>query len=291
MSLRSEEVEVELGPQTVGCSGENPDQASALRQQLQSQAANQDAVCEFTGLPRVLQEASTFKERRLSLALVLVSVVDIVSSSVMMGVSFSFAYRAAGVSLYCLGIQAISHLLSSILLVIRFCGELGVPSDSEEGLLRQKRRQLLGREQALSITMGLVLLVSSASIVFKAFRKIKFWDEWYKDHHHMDEEAQWAEEFLAWYGSAFYFAQAVARYCFGRRLRQSLVWHAFWCSVVSLCFLFVMGFAASYEKEWSWKAEPICAIGLALVNLVEGVRITICYLDDIDTRMRFDSMA
>lgn len=291
MSLRAEGVEVELGPQTLGYSDEVPDSASALQRQLQSRAAKQDAVCELTGLPRVLQEAPTINERRLSFALVLVSIFDIISSSIVMGFSFTFAYRAAGVSLYCLGVQAISHLLSSVLLVVRFCGELGVPNDAEEGFLREKRRQLLGKEQALSISMGLVLLVSSASIVFKAFRKLKFWDVWYKDHHHMDEEAKWAEEVLAWYGFAFFLLQAVARYFFGRKLRRSLIWHTFWCSVVSLCFLFVMGFEASHEKEWSWKAEPICAILLAVGNLVEGVRITICYLDDMDTRMRFDPKA
>eukprot|EP00930_Biecheleria_cincta_P048286 TRINITY_DN3362_c0_g1_i1.p1 TRINITY_DN3362_c0_g1~~TRINITY_DN3362_c0_g1_i1.p1 ORF type:complete len:313 (-),score=44.06 TRINITY_DN3362_c0_g1_i1:149-1018(-) len=289
MSLRSEEVEMEVSPQMLG-HGDGSEE-SGLRRRSQASSSQDKPICEATGLPRVLQLAPTLDERKLSLVVVFMSVIDVISSSVVMGVAFKFAYRAVGASLYCLGMQSISHLLSSLLLIFRFCGEFGLPTESDEGLLREKRRAILGKEQGLSITMGLVMLISSASLVFKAFRKIKFWDEWYKDHLHMDEEAQWATEFLAWYGFAFYVIQAIARFILGRQLKRSIIWHAFWCSVVSLCFLFIMGFAASHEKEWSWKAEPICAIALAVVNLVEGVRITICYLDDMDTRMRFDPLA
>lgn len=289
MSLRSDEVEMEVSPQTLGHGDDGAE--SGLRKRSQARSSTDRPICEATGLPRVLQIAPTLDERKMSLMVVFVSCIDIISSAIVMGFAFKYAYRAVGASLYCLGIQSISHLLSSVLLVARFCGEFGLPSESDEGLLREKRRRILGKEQGLSITMGLVLLISSASLVFKAFRKIKFWDEWYKDHLHMDQEAHWATEQLAWYGFGFYLLQAIARYIFGRKLRRSIIWHAFWCSVVSLCFLFIMGLAASHQKEWSWKAEPVCAIALAVVNLVEGIRITICYLDDMDTRMRFDPLA
>ncbi|OLQ10715.1 hypothetical protein AK812_SmicGene5552 [Symbiodinium microadriaticum] len=241
------------------------------------------AIDEDTGYPRVLQEASSLQERRQSFILVLISGVDVISSAVMMGVAFKFAYRAIGASLYCLGLQAISHMLSSIILIVRLVGELGVPQDAEESLLREKRRRFLYREQGLNVVMGLAMLVAAAALVFKAARKIKFWDKWYLDHRDMDTEAQWATEFLAWYGFAFYLLQAIARFFLGRKLRRGIVWSALVNSVISLVFLLVMGLAASYEKEGMWKAEPICAIVLAIVSVVEGIRIVISNMDDMAT--------
>jgi len=83
----------------------------------------------------------------------------------------------------------------------------------------------------------------------------------------------------------------VFRFFAARKLDRRIIWHAFVASVVSLIFLFVLGFAASYEKEWSWKAEPIAAIGLSFVTLIEGVRIIILHLDDMDIRLKFDPRA
>jgi len=244
-------------------------------------------------MPSVTQEVPTEDERKWSLILAFASLADVLCSSIIAGVAFKFAYRAVGASLYCLAIQAISHLLSSLLLVFRFFGERALSPDEGSTLLRQKRRRFLIREQGLSIAMGIALLISAAALLFKGFRKIKFWNQWYKDldRVNMDYEAQWATEFLAWYGFSFYVIQAVARFVIARKLRRSIVWHAFVTSVISLIFLFVMGLSASYQKEWSWKAEPIAAIMLSFVNLFEGVRIVILHLDDMDTRLRFDSRA
>merc|ERR1712238_13934 len=97
----------------------------------------------------------------------------------------------------------------------------------------------------------------------------------------MDAEAAWVIEFLAWYGFSWYVVQAGVRLWAARKLRRSIVWHAFSASVVSLLFLLVMGIAASYQKEWSWKAEPIAAIVLAFVTLFEAIRIVIMHLDDM----------
>eukprot|EP00439_Symbiodinium_sp_Y106_P077672 s1288_g16.t1 len=284
--MSAREVELEVTPDTFGFS----QGSSGLRNRHQA-VPNGSAIDEDTGYPRVLQEASSLQERRQSFILVLISGVDVISSAVMMGVAFKFAYRAIGASLYCLGLQAISHMLSSIILIVRLVGELGVPQDAEESLLREKRRRFLYREQGLNVVMGLAMLVAAAALVFKAARKIKFWDKWYLDHRDMDTEAQWATEFLAWYGFAFYLLQAIARFFLGRKLRRGIVWSALVNSVISLIFLLVMGLAASYEKEGMWKAEPICAIVLAIVSVVEGIRIVISNMDDMDTRMRFDSRA
>lgn len=147
------------------------------------------------------------------------------------------------------------------------------------------------REQGVSIVMGLVMLISSAGLLFKAFRKIRFWDTWYTDHETMDKETQWALEFLAWYGFSHYFLQAVFRGVAGCKLRRSILWNGFVASAVSVLFLLVLGLAASYQKEWSWKAEPIAAIVLSFVCLAEGIRIVIMHLDDMETRLRYDPRA
>merc|ERR1712007_10919 len=135
------------------------------------------------------------------------------------------------------------------------------------------------------------MLVSCAALLFKAARKLKFWNVWYKDHQNMDADAAWADEFLAWYGFSMYLLQACGRLVAAIKLKRMILWHGFWASVVSLLFLFVLGIAASYQKEWSWKAEPIAAMVLSIVTLIEAIRIVIMHLDDMNTRMRDDPRA
>lgn len=241
------------------------------------------------------QEHLTDHERYLALWLATMSGFDIAISGVMIFVAFSHAYRDNGVSLYCLGIQAFSHLISSVLLTLRFISEYRTPKDApagyERGLLTQRRRQFLIREQTMSVLMGLVMLISSAALLFKAFRKLRFWDRWYLDHYDMDDDVTNATRFLAWYGVVVYSGQAIVRLIVGRKLRRIAVWHAFVASCVSVVFLLVLGIASTYEREWSWKAEPIAAILLSFVTLVEGIRIIYFHFDDVDTRMQFDNKA
>lgn len=245
----------------------------------------------------VQQEPPSENDKRWGTWLATTALIDVVSSGAIVITSFSYAYHDAGVSLWCMGIQAFSHLLASLMLVLRFCGENSLPKSDEasvRGLLKQRRRRLLNREQFLSITMGLTMLLSSAGLLFKAFRKIKFWHRWHQDvakREAMDSEVQWVIEFLAWYGWSAYTLQAVFRFVAARKLRRDLVWHSFWASMVSLLFLFVMGVAASNMKEWSWKAEPICAIALAFLTMIEAIRIVISYLDDMEMRLRHNPRA
>jgi len=242
----------------------------------------------------VEQQPFSKSERSWSLATAIVCGMDIVASTTIMAVAFKYAYLDNGVSLYCMGCQALSHELSSVLLLARLAQELRFyrsPEGSEASLLREQRRRSLLREQLCSVLMGIVMLISSASLLFKAFRKLRFWDKWYLDHRDMDQEAAMATDWLAWWGFAIYSIQAIFRFFAGRQLRQSLVWHCFVASVVSLVYLLVLGIAALEEKEWSWKAEPIAAIALSFVTLAEGVRIVYYYFDDMDTRLQYDTRA
>lgn len=274
----------QVAPQVMGIST-----SEGLRMRSRGDPAPEDDKWDENS---VTQEAPSQEERQWSLFVVLASGLDVLISGIILIVALSYAYRANGVSLYCMAMQATSHLLSSLLLVLRFVGEYSLPSEgSEQGLLRRQRRKFLVREQILSEVMGIAMLLSAAGLLFKAFRKIRFWDKWYLDHRNMDEEAEWATAFLAWYGFAVYFIQVIFRFVAARRLRRSLVWHSFSASIVSCVFLFVLGFAASYEKEWSWKAEPIAAIILSFVSLAEGIRIIILHLDDMDDRVKWDPRA
>lgn len=285
--------EVELNhvePQLVGVSDPHP-AAGGLRKRT---PVTSDAE-EEEDPHAVSQDLPTEEEAKWSLYVSLASGFDIVCSLVVLVTAFRFAYRDNGVSLYCLGFQSLSHFLSSVILACRFVGEYFFSARDAQsqtaGLLRRERKRFLLREQGLSVCMGIVMLISSAALLFKAFRKIKFWNKWYKDHAGMDLEVEWVTEFLAWYGFTFYVLQAAFRFVAARKLKRSILWHGFVASLVSLTFLLVLGFAASYEKEWSWKAEPIAAIGLSFVTLFEGVRIIIMHLDDMETRLRFDPRA
>jgi len=244
----------------------------------------------------VQQEGLSPSQRRWALWLSVMSLFDLAISGTMIFVALSHAYRDNGVSLYCLAIQAFSHLVSSLLLALRFCSEYRLPQDApgigvERGLLRAKRRDFLVREQGMSVIMGIVMLISSVALLFKAFRKMRFWDKWYLDHHDEDEDVEEATVFLAWYGFIVYSGQAFVRFVAGRKLQRDVIWHAFAASCVSLVFLLVLAIAATEEREWSWKAEPIAAMTLSFVTLAEGVRIIYNHFDDVDNRLDNDPRA
>merc|ERR1711862_465891 len=110
----------------------------------------------------------------------------------------------------------------------------------DKDLLRKTRRAQLVREQGMSVCMGIVMLISSIALLFKAFRKIRFWDRWYLDHHAMDEDVEETTMFLAWYGVVVYSLQAIVRWLCARKLQRSVIWHSLVASCVSLIFLFVL---------------------------------------------------
>lgn len=236
------------------------------------------------------QEGLTQYERRWALWLAVMSLFDIAISGTMIAVALAHAYRDNGVSLYCLAIQAFSHLLSSVLLALRFSLEYRLPQDApgigvERGLLREKRREVLLREQTMGVLMGIWMLFSSVGLLLKAFRKIRFWDVWYLDHLNMDQDVIEATIFLSWYGVVVYTGQAFVRYVAHRKLKRDAIWHAWVASLVSLLFLLVLAVAATEEKEWSWKAEPIAAITLSFITLAEGIRLIYNNFDDVDMRL------
>jgi len=289
--MRSDEVELDSDfggkePQVIGTASDQ-----GLRRRNVAQDDDNEEYDEDLG---VRPERFTDTEKSWSLATSIGCVMDMIGSTTIMVVAFKYAYRDNGVSLYCMGFQALSHELASILLLARLVQELMFyRGDQAHELLtlRAHRLKSLKREQLFSVLMGIGMLISSVALLFKAFRKLRFWDKWESDHHEMDQEVATMTDWLAWWGFGIYTIQAVFRFFAGRQLRQALVWHCFVSSMVSLTYLLVLGIAALEEKEWSWKAEPIAAIALAFVTLAEGIRIVFYYFDDMDTRLQHEARA
>mmetsp|Transcript_71592 Transcript_71592/g.186221 ORF Transcript_71592/g.186221 Transcript_71592/m.186221 type:complete len:309 (-) Transcript_71592:263-1189(-) len=237
----------------------------------------------------------TVKERRWAMLIVVLSCWDLLTSGCIAVVSLGFGYKNEGVSLYCLAIQGVSHMMCSFVLAMRFMGELLPPREDQNGasdaeILKEQRRRDLRREQAFSLIVASAMLVSCCAMLFKAFRKMKFWDSWYLDHDDMDHEIENVTSVLAWWGFGGYVIQAITRFLGARIMKRSILWHSFSVSVVSLIYFFVFGLAASYDKEWTWKADPIAAIMLVFVMLCESIRMVISHLHDVDTHMRHNTL-
>lgn len=294
--MRSDEVELDSDfagkePQVIGTASERASEQGLRQRNRAAQDGDNEEYDEDLG---VRQERFTDTEKSWSLATSIGCVMDIIGSTTIMVVAFKYAYRDNGVSLYCMGFQALSHELASVLLLARLVQELLFYRGSQAHqllVLREHRLKSLKREQMFSVLMGIGMLISSVALLFKAFRKLRFWDKWELDHQNMDQEVATVTDWLAWWGFGIYSLQAVFRFFAGRQLRQALVWHCFVSSMVSLTYLLVLGIAALEEKEWSWKAEPIAAIALAFVTLAEGIRIVFYYFDDMETRLQHEARA
>lgn len=241
------------------------------------------------------QERMDEKQRRYGLLLCIASTFDIFISGFMVCVAFAHGYLDNGVSLYCLGLQALSHGLSSVFLALRFWDEYIQPKEADEeldhGLLRDRRRTYLVREKVFSFAMGLVMMVSSAALLVKAVRKMCYWDVWYRDHVNMDHDAEFATIFLSWYGVVVYTGQALLRAAVFKVLKRAVVRYSVMASLVSLLYLFVIAVAAMMEDEWSWKAEPIAATVLACVTIAEGGRLIFTHRGSVDLKLDMDSWA
>eukprot|EP00441_Pelagodinium_beii_P023352 CAMPEP_0197653076 /NCGR_PEP_ID=MMETSP1338-20131121/34833_1 /TAXON_ID=43686 ORGANISM="Pelagodinium beii, Strain RCC1491" /NCGR_SAMPLE_ID=MMETSP1338 /ASSEMBLY_ACC=CAM_ASM_000754 /LENGTH=313 /DNA_ID=CAMNT_0043228077 /DNA_START=26 /DNA_END=964 /DNA_ORIENTATION=- len=261
--------------------GEAKEVTSIVEAIEQSIAHTEEVSLSEKDVAFLAQEATTQNDLRWVVLLVVISMLDFLMSGIIAGVALTWAWRDDGVSLLTLAVQVLSHLASSLALVSRFMGELLPARDpaidggevSDELLLLTRRRRDLAREQAIGITVGCLMLVSSAVCLFKAMRKLKFWDKWYLDHQEQDEELEHVTDLLAWWGFSIYAIQGSVRFVAARKLRRTVIWNTLGVSVVSMLYLLILGFAASYEREWSWKAEPIAAMVLVGVCLVEGIRV------------------
>lgn len=245
------------------------------------------------------QEELSSREQVAAGILILTSLLDVVVSGAIAIVAVKSAYRNNSSSLACLAMQAMSHIASSMSLISRFIGDT-LPArertfESDEVpdacLLAVRRRRDLVREKAISIAMGIFLVVFACGLLVKAWRKIQLWDSWYLDHELQDRDILQVTEILAWWGFAAYALQSILRCAVAREIRRSCVWHAFSISFVSVLFLLVLGVGTSYQREWSWKAEPIAAFALVLICLCEAVFIIYSHLGSVDKTLQQDTRA
>lgn len=290
--------DVELEPTQIGAAAAGG--SSGLRQRAPREEGREEVLhpdsLQFEdddeGGPYAEQEQLPEAERTWAKVLMVACACDLVGSLVIIVTAFKYAYYDYGVSLYCLGFQATSHWLASLLLLLRVMSELRCcVGAAEQALLVQQRKTQLKREQCLSISMGIVLLLSATGLLFKAFTKFRFWERWL-DHLERDRaqtEIQLITEWLAWTGFAIYSLQAMLRLAAVCKTSISVLSHALVSSIISLLFLMVLGIAASFQNEGTWKAEPIAAMVLVVVTLIEAIRIIISYLDDMNARLRYDS--
>ncbi|CAD7934195.1 unnamed protein product [Amoebophrya sp. A120] len=315
------------GPVVMGALGQGE---SGLRQRTARSNSNFSELTADLPLPFETyskMDVLTQRERIWISRLVVTSLLDVPISFFVSVIAFSTAYKDIGVSLYCIGIQALAHCLASFCTVCRFYkesrwGKYGErdgranststsgetnksavtsstlseedpeDADAEDATLLTERRKDLFREQILSIAIGCTMLLSSVALLFKAARKYKFWDKWYEDHQQADETITIVCEVLAWKAGALYFLHAGLRFLARQdTIGHKFTNHIFWVSAVSSIYCFVLGVSASYQKEWSWKAEPIAATVLALGCILEGIRICYVYADDVDDLLRKHSRA
>lgn len=239
------------------------------------------------------QEPLSPREGRFATGLMAASAVDLLGSAVFAGFAFKYAYRDEGASLYCLGVQALSHWLSSMALVLRFMYDMLPPREDDSAvsdglLLREQRRRDLRRERSLAVCMAMTMVACGATLAFKACRKIKLWDVWYLDHGVYDHEIHLMTSLMSWWGFAGYVLQAGMRFFAARVLRRAVVWHAFTLSAVTVAFLLALGVAATWQREWSWKAEPVCAIGLVCVMVCEGLVMVASHHGDVELMLEAD---
>lgn len=210
--------------------------------------------------------------------LVTLSLADCLVCSCLMSMSFYTGYVDNGVTLLCICLQAFAHLMSSVLLIQRFC----VPSVGDKNITLRVRRKNMVTEQKFGMMIGVVLLLSCIALLVKAARKFRFWDQWHADHTAEDTNVEIMTEVLAWTAGGWFLLQFCARYWIQRKIRFNLLAHAWPVSAVGFLFCLCMALAASYEKEGTWKADAVCASVLALVTGLEGFRTIYHYFDDVD---------
>eukprot|EP00927_Polykrikos_kofoidii_P014341 TRINITY_DN16281_c0_g1_i1.p1 TRINITY_DN16281_c0_g1~~TRINITY_DN16281_c0_g1_i1.p1 ORF type:complete len:291 (+),score=42.00 TRINITY_DN16281_c0_g1_i1:48-920(+) len=245
-----------------------------------------DSYRDINELACVEQQPLSDNALKWALFVVVASFIDSIGSGVIMFVAFKYGYRDSGSSLYSIGILALSHLASSLLLVLRFLDELW-STGAAGNELREQRRISLHREQAITVGMAAVMLVTGCGLLFKAFRKISSWEEFYPapQRHHMGEELKDTTAWLAWTGFVNYALQAILRFSTSYIVHISVVTHGWVASFVTFIFMLVLGAAAKNESEWSWKAEPIAAIVLVCVTMVEAIRIIFTNVGDVNARL------
>jgi len=223
---------------------------------------------------------------------------DLLASASVVFVAVKFGYRDNGLSLYCLACQALSHLLSSLLLLFRLFGDLQPERQkeadptksevSEECLLQERRRRDVSRERGGSIAMGILMWVCSTVLLATSVRKYILWDEWHRGHKLADAEVAAVTIVLAWSGFVIYTLQAAVRFAGARKLGSRTIWNGVIISLVSLIFLMVLAIAASFEHDSLWQAEPAAASALAIFLFFEGARVLYWHKDEVSFQLLQD---
>merc|ERR1719205_376592 len=101
----------------------------------------------------------------------------------------------------------------------------------------------------------------------------------------MDKDVRFATKFLAFYGVFLYMGLAAIRYFIWTRMERDLIWQCFFCSLISVLFLILLGMAGGYEEEFTWKAEPLAAIVMSIVVALHAVYVMALHRESADRRV------
>lgn len=218
---------------------------------------------------------------------------DLGVGCLMVIVAVKFAVKDGSVSLACLGMQALSHIVSSLLIVLRMFNELLPDRDPEErcrsvipdeDLRWEQERVDVSRERKMGVVLGVAMMASAAALLASAIRKFAEWghvNAWdiQEQERFIHRRLHKMSAIIAFFGLGWYGLQTGMRLFGLWRLRRSQDVVRRCCAVSGVCFLFLLalGLAAVYEREWSWRAEPLVACLLAMATLAEGARILSVY--------------
>jgi cytochrome bd-type quinol oxidase subunit 2 len=140
--------------------------------------------------------------------------------------------------------------------------------EQREALLKE-----LTIDRNVSVVIGLTFLISCAIFTVRGAFKLKFWDT-KEGHGALDADAQKVAEVLSWPTGALYSVVFVVRVFLARRFKSELMWRSAWSALASAIFASLVALLDVVQRKWqySWRAEPICAFGLAALLFIEGMR-------------------
>eukprot|EP00428_Durinskia_dybowskii_P034228 CAMPEP_0170259248 /NCGR_PEP_ID=MMETSP0116_2-20130129/29495_1 /TAXON_ID=400756 /ORGANISM="Durinskia baltica, Strain CSIRO CS-38" /LENGTH=345 /DNA_ID=CAMNT_0010510293 /DNA_START=8 /DNA_END=1045 /DNA_ORIENTATION=+ len=235
----------------------------------------------------------SISNQRLAFAVIAASGMDLLASSCLAGSALSTAVQHCAVSLWCVGLQALSHLFSSFVLAAQLANEQaaaaratdceGKDAEPDDCTVLEERRLHKRREQLLAVTMGLAMLLSCAGLLYKALSKLQRWEQWYTNHEIHDQRAQAFTEAVACAGFGVYILHFMLRSFAAWRLRSNIAWHGVIVSAISALFFLVLIVASTFQREWSWKVEPIVAIILLCIMSCESIRMLLSHITDVET--------
>jgi hypothetical protein len=180
-------------------------------------------------------------------------------------------------SLLALGLYAFCEAFTSGILMWRFSQAQGCVKFGKERAVKAKLC-----ERNVNVLVGIVLLIASAVFFMRAFMKLQFWVH-DAAHAVLDEDAAHVAKVLAWPTIILYSLIAPIRCYLSRVLDSGFIQDGAVTAIVALLFAGVVGSVdiAEHWYSYSWRAEPIAALVLAMVLFCAGMRVIVMNMGEV----------